>query len=444
MLGRIAPVLVALAAAGALPANAARPLIIRCEVTGTIDPGSARYLAGCVQEAESRDAQALLVRLDTPGGALESTREIVRAFLGARTAVVVWVGPSGARAGSAGVFVTMAANVAAMAPGTNIGAAHPVAGPSGDDPERAGGKEMARKVENDAVAFVEAIARQRGRNVKWAASAVRESASVAADEAVQLKVVDLIAENESALLSAIHGRSVATASGAKTLQTADANVVHHEPSFQDRLVHWLANPALAYVLFLVGVLGIAAELSNPGLVLPGLVGVVCLILALVAMASLPVRAGAVALMVLGVAFMVAELFLGHGALAIVGLVLVGLGGVLLVDKFDLDWFVEPSFRIPLRLVIPTVTTLGGLAAYGVYRASQARRMSQRGGDIGMVGEKGRALSEIGTEGGEAFVHGEIWRARASAAIPQGAPVVVRRVDGLVLEVEELEVEEVKT
>ena len=424
-------------AAGALPANAERALVVRCEVTGTIDPGSARYLAGCVEEAESRGAQAMLVRLDTPGGVLESTRDIVRAFLGARVPVVVWVGPSGARAGSAGVFVTLAANVAAMAPGTNIGAAHPVAGVSGEDPERAGGKEMARKVENDAVAFVEAIARQRGRNAKWAASAVRESASVHADEAVRLKVVDLIAENEAALLRAIDGRSVTTAGGARTLQTADASIIEHPPGFQDRLVHWLANPALAYVLFLIGVLGLAAELSNPGLVLPGLVGVACLILALVAMASLPVRAGAVVLMVLGLAFMVAEIFLGHGALALVGLILVGLGGVLLVDKFNLDWFVEPSFRVPLRLIVPTVVALGGLAGFGVYRAAQARRMAQQGGDAGMLGEKGRALTEIGPGGGEAFVHGEIWRARSKVAIPHGAQVAVRAVDGLVLDVEEV-------
>jgi membrane-bound serine protease (ClpP class) len=164
--------------------------------------------------------------------------------------------------------------------------------------------------------------------------------------------------------------------------------------------------------------------------------VVCLILALVAMATLPVRAGAVALMLLGVAFLITELFLGHGALAAVGVLLVGIGGALLMDRFDLDWFVEPSFRLPLRLVVPTVATLGGLAAFGVYRAAQARRMIQRGGDVGMVGERGRALSEIGGAGGEAFVHGEIWRARSRGVIAAGTPVVVRRVDGLVLEVEE--------
>jgi membrane-bound serine protease (ClpP class) len=265
---------------------------------------------------------------------------------------------------------------------------------------------------------------------------VRESASVAADEAVRLRVVDLIAENERALLAAIHGRAVTTASGAATLETADADVVVHEPGLQDRIVHWLANPGVAYVLFLIGVLGIVAELSNPGLVAPGIVGVVCLILALIAMATLPVRAGAVALMLLGVAFMITELFLGHGALAAVGVLLVGIGGALLVDRFDMDWFVEPSFRLSLGLVVPTVATLGGLAAFGVYRAAQVRRVAQRGGDVGMVGEKGRALSEIGSAGGEAFVHGEIWRARSRAVIPPGAPVVVRRVEGLMLEVEE--------
>jgi membrane-bound serine protease (ClpP class) len=412
-------------------------LVLGCRLEGTVDPGSAEYLVECAREAHARGAQALLVELDTPGGSLESTRQIVGAFLQSEVPILVWVGPDGARAGSAGVFITLASNLAGMAQGTNIGAAHPVVGPGGQDPEQAGGSEMARKVENDTVAFARAIAEQRGRNADWAESAVRESASVTAARAVELKIVELIAPSRTAFLEQASGRTVKVGERTVTLNTAGATIEELTPSLRQRVVHWLANPTLAYLLFLAGILGIFMELSNPGLIVPGLVGLISLVLALIAMSALPIQAGAIALLVVGVGLIIAEFFAGNGLLAATGVLLVGLAGVLLVDRFDPEWFVEPSFRVPLAFLIPSTAVLGGLAAYVVLRAAEGRKRPQLGGDVGMVGEAGLALTEIGPEGGQAFVHGEVWSARSDHPIAPQKPVRVRRIDGLILRVDEV-------
>lgn len=410
--------------------------VARCELTGTVDAGSAAYVADCIQRAQARGDEALLLRLDTPGGSLEATRQLVGAILNAPVPVLVWVGPAGARAGSAGVFVTLAGHVAAMAPGTNIGAAHPVEGPAGADPERAGGAHLAQKVENDAVAFAQAIARQRGRNEAWAAAAVRESESVLAERAVELNVVDLLAASEQELLAKADGRTVRLPSGERQLRLAGAALESLSPTLGQQLVHGLSNPSVAFLLFLSGALLIIVELSHPGGFAAGLIGAACLVLALVAFSALPIRAGAVVLMLLGVGFIIAELFASHGLLALAGTGLLALGGVLLVDRARPGWMVDRTFGLPPELVLPTVAVLGGAAFYVVLKAGQTRRLPQRGGDAGLVGERGRALSPLGARGGEVFVHGERWRAVAERDIPEGAPVVVRRVDGLTLYVEE--------
>lgn len=427
--------LIAALAVAAAPAEG-RGVVIHCELTGTVDAGSAAYLASCVEEAQTRGAQALVVTLDTPGGSLESTRQIVQSFLGAPVPVLVWVGPSGARAGSAGVFLTLASHVAGMAPGTNIGAAHPVSGLGGRDPEEAGGEHMGRKVENDAVAFIEAIARQRGRNTQWAAEAVRDSASVPAQRALELNVVEVIAPDLQAFLQQADGRQVQVGEGPVTLRTADAQVVEFEPTLSQRVVHWLANPSVAYVLFLIAMLGIAAELSNPGMIVPGVVGVAALLLSMIAFSALPIQAGAFVLLGLGVALIVAELFVANGLLGAVGVLLLGAGGILLVDHLDPAWFVEPSFRISPALVVPTVVTIGGLMVYTVVRAAQGRREPHVVGPVGMVGERAQALTEISRAGGEVFVHGEIWHAVADRPVPRDHEVVVKDVQGLTLRVEE--------
>ncbi|WP_404365922.1 nodulation protein NfeD [Corallococcus coralloides] len=414
----------------------ASSFVARCELEGVVDAGSGAYLADCVKRAEDGGASALLVRLDTPGGSLEATRAVVRAFLGSHVPVLVWVGPSGSRAGSAGVFIALASNVSAMAPGTNIGAAHPV-GAGGEDVEQEGGEELARKVENDTVAFAEGIARQRGRNPEWAAAAVRDSASVPADRAVELRVVELVAPTEAAFLSAVDGRRVEVAGGdTVTLATREAHVVSLEPGLSQRVVHALAQPSLIYLLFLVAALGLVVELSHPGGVAPGVIGGVALVLALMASATLPVRSGALVLMLMGVGLILAELFVTSGLLGTAGVGLLILGGVFLVDRFEPGWFVDPSFRMSWGVMLPTALVFAGTAVFVAYRSAQTRRLPQRGGDAGLVGEAGTALGPVTPSGGEVFVHGERWRAVSFTPIREGARVVVRAVEGLTLTVAE--------
>ncbi|XXF78874.1 NfeD family protein [Myxococcaceae bacterium GXIMD 01537] len=413
------------------------PVVSRCVLDGIVDAGTGAYLTECVRRAEQAGHAALLVRVDTPGGSLDATRDIVRAFLGARVPVLVWVGPSGARAGSAGVFITLAAHRAAMAPGTHIGAASPVAGPTGEDLEEHGGKTLARKIENDTAAFAESIARERGRNARWAERAVRESVSVPAERAVELKVVDLAAPSEEDFLARVDGQRVELPDGPHTLATRDAQLDDLRPTLSQRLLHALAQPAVVYLLFLFATLGLVVELSHPGLVAPGVLGVVALVLALVASSALPVRAGALALLLLGAGLIVAELFVTSGLLGAAGTLLLVLGGLFLVDRMEPGWFVEPSVGLPLRLVLPLALVFAGMAVYVAVRGAQARRMPQRTGDAGMVGEKGTALALVSAEGGEVFVHGERWRAVSPQPLPKGTPVVVRRVEGLTLFVDEV-------
>ncbi|AEI62902.1 NfeD family protein [Corallococcus macrosporus] len=427
-----------LASAAQAPPPEGVPTVARCELEGVVDTGTSGYLSDCVARAEAAGHDALLVRLDTPGGSLEATRHIVRAFLASDIPVLVWVGPSGARAGSAGVFITLASNVAAMAPGTNIGAAHPVVGPSGQSPEAVGGEHLARKVENDAVAFAQSVAQQRGRNAEWAASAVRDSVSVPADAARALRVVEYVAPTEADFLAQADGRRVTVADGEVVrLSTLDAHLVTLEPTLSQRAVHALANPAIVYLLFLVAALGLVVELSHPGAIVPGLIGAVALVLALVASSALPVRAGAVLLMLAGAALIIAELFVTSGLLGAAGVVLLGLGGLFLVDRFDPEWFVDRSFQVSWTWLVPTTVALAGAAAYVAYRSAQTRRLPQRVGDLGLVGERGTALAPVTPERGEVFVHGERWRATSTTPIRSGAHVVVRGMEGLTLFVDEV-------
>ncbi|WP_338871106.1 NfeD family protein [Myxococcus stipitatus] len=426
-----------------LAADSSRPAsgvsaVARCELEGVVDTGSGEYLANCVQRAEQGGYSALLVRVDTPGGSLEATRTIVRAFLGSSVPVLVWVGPSGAHAGSAGVFITLAANLTAMAPGTDLGAAHPVVGVTGANPEDVGGSQLARKVENDAVAFAESIAHQRGRNAEWAASAVRDSVAASAESALALRVVDHLAPSEAEFLAWADGRAVQVAGGDTVrLSTRDAQVVELAPSFSQRVVHALAHPALVYLLFLMAALGLVVELSHPGGIAPGVMGAMALVLALVASSALPVRTGALILLLLGAMFIIAELFVTSGLLGLTGVVLLGLGGLFLVDQFNPNWFVDRSFRVSWTWVVPTTVVVAGAAAYVAWRSAQTRRLPQRGGDAGLVGEEGTTLAPVTPESGEVFVHGERWRATSPAPIRRGAHVVVRRVEGLTLFVDEV-------
>lgn len=432
------------------PASGAPPFVLLAEVTGSIDPGSGNFLLEAIKEAETGGAEALVVRLDTPGGLLATTRDVVQAELSARVPVVFWVGPPGARAGSAGVFLTLAANVACMAPSTNIGAAHPVglwgsgnkegeAGRDGGPPPSGDAATMARKVENDTAAFVEGIAQRRSRNVEWAQKAVRESVSITATRALELKVIDLIAEDLPDLLGKLDGRRVALAPGdARTLRTAGAEIRTLSWPVRNRVLHFLANPEIAYLIGMLGVLGILAELYHPGTVLPGLVGAMCLLVAAIAFQMLPINAGALALLVLGVSLIAAELYLGgHGGFAVVGTACVVIGSLLLVGRAaGSGWFADRDYGIGLRDVVPVGLALLVIAFTLVANVRRAARNKLQAGAPGMVGQLGEVREAIGAEQpGRVMVNGELWMARSRETLPPGAQARVLAVDGLTLEVQ---------
>jgi membrane-bound serine protease (ClpP class) len=406
----------------ASPAAAAEPVSI-IEMDGTISPITVRLLSAALERARTDHSQALVVELNTPGGLERSMRSMVQSILSSDIPVIVYVAPGGARAASAGVFITMAAHVAAMAPATNIGAAHPVAIGGGMD------KEMVKKVENDAAAFARTIATDRGRNVEWAEKAVRSSVSATEREAVKLKVVDLIAESVPDLLAKVDGRVVKTSKGLVTLHTRDAPVTRIEVRFRDRFLALISDPNVAYILMMVGMLGIFFELSNPGVVLPGVVGGISLILAFFAFQSLPINWAGLLLILFGLVLLIVEIKVAsHGVLTVGGVISMLLGSLMLYDvpesRLSLSWFV----------IVPTVGTTAGLVIFAVSAGLRALYRPSTTGVAGMVGQTGMVRRAIDPEG-QVLVDGELWRAVAQdGPVPAGESVEIVSVDGLTLTV----------
>jgi membrane-bound serine protease (ClpP class) len=418
----------------ARPGDAA-PRVLQLEVNDVITPGTAEYVEAGLARARADRVDALLITLDTPGGHLDATREIVQKMLASEVPTLVWVGPAGARAGSAGVFVTLAASVAAMHPASNIGAAHPVAA-GGSDVEQQAGKDMARKVENDTAAFARSIAKSRGRNAEWAEKAVRESVSVTAEEALKLGVVDLVAPDVQALLAAADGRRLEIAGRTVALRLRGARLEPLEPTVRQRTLAFLANPNVAALLMLIGTLGIALELYHPGSVVPGVAGGLALFLAFVAMRVIPVNVGAVLLLLVGVALLVAEAYVTtHGIAGAAGAVCILVGTLLFIDKSSPEYRFDPAaFSLSPLVVWPTPLALAALLAFVAWKVASSRRGRLVLGSQGLVREAGEALSDVGPEGGDVFIHGEYWKARSEQPIPRGARVRVASVDGLVLTV----------
>ncbi len=420
---RLAPraAAVMLLVATVVPARAA--VVARIVVDGMINAAVADYVAESISRAKSEDAAALVIELDTPGGMLTSARKIVKDMLAAPLPIVVYVAPSGAGAGSAGVFITMAAHVAAMAPGTSIGAAHPVGGQGEDIPGA-----MGHKIENFTASFSEAIARQRGRNVDWAEKAVRESVSVAAEEAAKLKVVDLVAPSLDDLLVKIDGRTVQVGGEKKVLHVKPAEVRTYEMRISQRVLGVLADPNIAYLLMMAGILGLYIELTHPGVMFPGIMGGICLLLALTAMQVLPVNYGALALVLLGVALLVAEVFLPtFGVVGVGGLVAFLLGSLFLFDaKGD-------ELEVARGLVLGAAGGLGLFTLFVGMVIAGRRRVPALLGREGMIGAVGTARDRLAPEG-TVLVHGEYWTAETDEPIDPGTPVEVTAVDGLRLRV----------
>ncbi len=415
----------ALAGLAALPAAAAPVRLVT--LSGTINPASSDFLQKAIAQTETEGAEALLIELDTPGGLVASTKDIIQAILNARVPVIVYVAPRGAWAGSAGTFITLSAHVAAMAPGTSIGAAHPVGigGPQGE--EKGEGRDYAaEKAENLLAAFIESIAKERERNVEWAVKAVRESVAIAPDEALKLNVIDLVAEDRAELLEKLEGRTVRVEGKERTLTLAGAELRPIEMSPLTRLLHVIASPDVAVLLILAGLLGLYIEFNQPGLFVPGIVGAICLILAMIALQLLPFSWLGLLILLLGLGFLVAEIFVtSYGVLFSLGILCILVGGSML-------------FRLPAvsdltvsfwTVLVPAVAALALFAALVIFAVGRTLGRGQTAGVSELIGQVGRTETPLAPDG-RIFVRGEYWSARADEPIAAGERVEITAVDGL--------------
>ncbi len=403
------------------------PPVVVLDVADAISPGTSEYIAFGIEEAARKKAQLLVIRLDTPGGLVTSTRDIVKSIFGSDVPVAVYVAPGGARAASAGTFITMSAHIAAMAPGTNIGAASPVSG---------GGKQiqgdMRKKAMNDVAAFARAVASRTGRNTEWAESAVREAVSVDEAEALRQKVIDLVAADVRSLLLAVHGRKIKLASGATvTLATRGAAQIVLERSWRQRVLTLLSDPNIAYILMLLGMYGLFFELSNPGAILPGVVGAISLLLALYALKVLPVNYVGLLLMGLAVIMFLLEIqVVSYGGLTIGGIIAMTLGSVMLIDSPD------PYLQISLKVILPAVAGTAMFFVWLVGMGFRAQRRRAVSGSEGMLAQSGIvSVSPGGGAPAKIRVRGEIWLADSEEPLQVGDRVRVVSVEGLRLRVE---------
>jgi len=391
-------------------------------IDGAIGPVSARIIDKAIDSSVEDSAEVLVIELNTPGGLDESMRLITRKMLNSEVPVIVYVSPSGSRAASAGVFITLSANIAAMTPGTNIGAAHPVS---------IGGQmdsTMGEKVENDAAAYIKSIADKRGRNMAWAEEAVRKSVSITESEALKLGVIDFVSANLRELLDSCDGRKVNLPSGEKVLNTKNIEVRRAEISVRDRILEVITNPTIAYILLTIGMWGIFFELSNPGAIFPGIVGGICLILAFFALQSLPINYAGLLLMILALILFILEVkIVSHGALTIGGIISMIFGSLLLFES------PVPYMRVSLVVILCVVGATAAFFLFAMGMAIKAQKRKVTTGDKGLVGAVAVARTPLNPEG-DVFIHGEIWRAEADQTIERGEKVIVTAVENLTLKV----------
>jgi len=396
-------------------------------VNGVINPSSAEYIGRGIKKANEQKFEAVVIELDTPGGLDTSMRDIVKGIIGSEVPVVVYVSPSGARAASAGVFITLAAHVAAMSPGTNIGAAHPVGVGEKMD------KTMAEKATNDAAAYIKSLAERTGRNAKWAEDAVRKSVSATESEALKEKIVDLVSKDLNTLLSDIAGRKVKTVIGEKTLRTTNANVIREEMSLRHKILNFITDPNVAYMLMLLGFYGLFFELTNPGAIFPGVVGGICLILAFYAFQTLPVNYAGLLLIILAIILFILEVKLvSHGVLTIGGVISMVLGSLMLFESPG------PFMKLSLILILPAVIMTALFFTVILHLAYKAYKRKPVTGAEGLVGLEGIANTDITKDGGVVLLQGEIWSAYSDEPISKGKKIIVEAVSGLKVRVKKRE------
>jgi membrane-bound serine protease (ClpP class) len=426
---RIPRILLSLAAA-LIFSSISSAEILKIVVNDTIQPITEEYIARAIDEAQRRNDQAVLIEITTPGGLVESTRHIIEKITNSQVPVILYVAPTGSRAGSAGIFILEAADVAAMAPGTNAGAAHPVLlfGPTQVKPD----DEMKRKIENDTAALMRSVASRRGRNVAAAESAVLESKSFTEQEALSQHLIDYVASSEEDLFRQIDSKSFKRFNGQDvTLNLSGQPIVPFGMTLKEQILDYLMDPNIAFILLAIGALALYAEFNHPGAVVPGTVGVVFILVAAFALNLLPTRFAAVGLILGAFVLFAAEAkFASHGALTIGGISLLTLGGLLLVDS------PIPEMRVHLFTALAVSVPLGLITAFLMSIALKARRNKTVSGAQGLIGEIGIAQTAL-SPSGTIFVHGELWDAVSSADLPAGQSVVVRRVDGLLLQVDPL-------
>jgi membrane-bound serine protease (ClpP class) len=405
-----------------------KSLIYTIEVDGIINPPTAKYITDSIDEANQQGAQCLIIQLDTPGGLMESMRLIVKKILASNIPIIVYVAPKGARAASAGVFITMAAHIAVMAPGTHIGAAHPVTLGGGEGKEN---KAMTEKIVNDTVSYIKTIAKNRGRNVDWAEKAVVKSVSITEEEAVKLNVVDFISPDLQSLLANIDGKVVKFDGATRTLHTKGVQPQPIQMSWREKLLDIISNPQIAYYLLMLGGMGIFFELSNPGAILPGVVGGIFLILAFYSLQVLPVNYAGLALILFAIILFIAEIkVVSHGLLAVGGVISLLLGSLML--------FRSPAeyMRLSLSVIIPAVLVTSGFFIFAMTMAIRAKLKKPTTGMEGLVGEEGIASTDIAPEG-KVSIHGEFWNVVSDQKIERGEKVQVIGVVNLKLKVKKI-------
>ncbi len=399
-----------------------KPSIYLLQLNGIINPITSQYVVSGIEDAEAEEAECLILQLDTPGGLDTSMRDIIKKMLNSTIPIIVYVSPSGGRAASAGVFITLASNIAVMAPGTNIGAAHPVAISEEEIDE-----EMKAKMENDAAAYIKTIAEKRGRNTQWAEKAVRESVSITEQEAIEIGVIEFIADDVDELIKIINGVRVTTVSGEKVLNTKDAEIIPVKMSYKDLFLHSLTNPNIAYILLFLGIYGILGEFSNPGSFFPGIVGGISLILAFVAFQSIPINYGGLILIIFGIVLFVLEVYTPtFGVLTA--------GGVtsLVLGSFMLPKSTAPFLRISLGLIISMSLASAAFFVFALSKGIKIQWKKPVTGREGLMGKVGITKTNLTPEG-TIFIHGERWQASTEGErIREGEEVEVIEVKGLQL------------